>query len=127
MTARWTPENRARILEQLRAGATVDEALAAVEIPRPTYESWLRKGRRADERARGSLHAQFVGEVDAAKSAAAQVDLPPEGPLSQEDLIGLLEHAAAKGSLRAIDLLLRRPWERGPRPNFDQQPRLDAD
>src|SRR4051812_9772707 len=124
MKPRWTPENRVRILEQLRAGATVDEALAVVEVPRPTYDSWLRKGRRADERAAGTLHAQFVVEVDAAKSAAAQVELPSDGPLSHEDLIRLLERAAAKGNLRAIDLLLRRPWEARRRPEFDQ-PRLD--
>jgi hypothetical protein len=39
-------------------------------------------------------------------------ELLPHRPLTEADLVALLEAAARKGHVRAVELLLRRPWER---------------
>jgi hypothetical protein len=44
--------------------------------------------------------------------ALAQARPPtPAGPLSEDDMVALLERQARRGHVRAIELLLRRPWE----------------
>jgi hypothetical protein len=74
-----------------------------------------------------------------ARTRGERVDLaarePPAGPLSEADLVALLERQARRGNVRAIDLLLRRPTPRNrvhhgrcaafsPGPRYQDTPRL---
>lgn len=81
----------------ITAGRNVEEACAAVGVSRPTVSRWLARGRAGKD-------------VEAVEFARA-VDEANFAPLTESDLVRLLEKSALKGSIRAIDLLLRRPWE----------------
>lgn len=47
-----------------------------------------------------------------ARTRGVSIEPDDPRPLSEADLVVLLERQARRGNVRAIDLLLRRPWER---------------
>lgn len=67
MTARSTPDQRARALEAYRAGATLDEAGALVGVSKTAVASWIVKagGETANRGPRVELHAggRWVGHA----------------------------------------------------------------
>jgi hypothetical protein len=85
-----------------------------------TVEEDKRLRRLAAER-----HTSLSAIVRAAlMSPAAESSI---GGLSRDDLIGILESLAQSGNLRAIELLLLRPWERGELPEPEEVPRSMID
>ena len=98
---RFTAERRGRFVGLIEAGSTQEEACAAVGVTRATIVRWVAQGRKG----KSTEHAEFAKAMDAARG-----DRP--GPVSGEELIQLLERQARKGSVRAIQLLLERPWEK---------------
>lgn len=102
MKSTFTPETAERLLTGLRDGLSVEQACEQAGIPRSTFGTWMRKGARED----GGAFRDFRVEVERAR---LQVH---EGGLSEEELVRLLEGQARRGHIRAIHLLLMRPWDR---------------
>src|SRR4051794_20692445 len=94
----FTPDRRAELVRLLASGRNMEESCAAVEVSRPTVTRWLARGRRE----KNTDAAQFAAEVDAIREGRA------DPGLSESDLVRLLERSARNGSVRAIELLLRR-------------------
>lgn len=97
---RFTNEKRERFLTLLECGRNVSEAAEAVGVTRQTVANWRNRGRLNE----GPDYAEFAERMDA-------IGVQDDG-LSQADLIRMLEKQARKNSIRAIQLLLERPWER---------------
>lgn len=109
MTApRFTEERRALYLGLLETGRNVEEACAAVGVSRSTVSKWAARGRRGHPEA-----AEFAARFDAIREGRGE-----EG-LTDEDLVALLERSARRGSVRAIEVLLKRTWEE---PDQDRPP-----
>ena len=81
----------------LRSGLSLPEACSEVGLPPATVKSWLARGRREDQ----TEDAPFRGS-----GRGRSYGRPGTSP--REDIMGLLEAAAKKGSVRAIALLLGR-------------------
>jgi hypothetical protein len=71
-----------------------------------TAHYWRLRGKRARPLGENGPHATFVAEVEAAE---ARTSTPGS---AARQLARLLERQALRGSIRAIRLLLDRPWER---------------
>lgn len=86
--------------EALAAGGSIAQAAEAAGVTRRTIERWRERGR--DELARAPL-ARLALEAD--RPAA-----PSDGvaPLSEADLVELLEAQARRGNITALRLLLER-------------------
>ena len=82
----------------LAAGGSLTQAAAEAGVSRRTLERWRAQGRDELDRA---PFARLALEADRPALAAAE-------PLSESDLIELLEAQARRGSVRAIELLLAR-------------------
>jgi transposase-like protein len=95
---RSNPDSVAAAADVLAAGGTIAQAATQAGVSRRTVERWRDRGRieLAD-----AVFARLALEADR---------LPPEqqGPLSEADLVELLERQALRGSTRAVELLLRR-------------------
>ena len=97
---KFSPEKRERLLDLVEEGASIAAAAAEVGISPQTVSTWRTKGRAGQP-----VYKEFAERLDSIGDGP---------PLTEEDLIELLEQAARRGSLRAIQLLLTRPWERPP-------------
>jgi transposase-like protein len=82
-----------------------EEAAAQFGINPRTLRRWLRRGREQPD----SVHGRLVAAAEVAESAI-------DGPLSQAELLTLLERQARRGHVRAIELLLAKPWRRQEQP-----------
>ena len=100
---KFSPEAQAQIVEAIRGGATTAEACRNVPISVSAFKAWLR---RPEPEFR-----EFRGRVELARVAAAGDSVPHE-LLSREELLAKLDRQARNGSIRAIQLLLERPWEK---------------
>jgi hypothetical protein len=78
------------------ATKTPERGGSGTRVDTRTIRRWIRRDKRSRSRSTGRL----VDAIDATEG---------RGPLGQDDLIYLLEREARKGSVRAIELLLRRP------------------
>lgn len=107
--ARFTPEKRARLLGMIEGGATMEAACAACDVTPLTVRRWHALGRAG----RSPEHAAFAASLDAARESAVAGD---DGPMTTAELVGLLERQARRGSVRALELLIERPWETGGEP-----------
>jgi len=113
---RFTSERRALYLSLLDTGRNVEEACAAVGVSRSTVSKWAARGRRGHPEA-----AEFAERFDAIREGRG------DEALTDDDLVALMERSARRGSVKAIELLLKRPWEqlRGeqttPRSPFDDE------
>lgn len=104
MTTHFTPEKRERFLTLIETGRTAKDAAEAVNISRTTVNKWVQAGRLDD--------AQPDKRAFAERYDALKVGPNPDGRLSQDDIIRLLEISARGGSVSAMKLLLERPWEK---------------
>jgi transposase len=77
-----------------------DQVAEAIDVHPATIRRWLRRGR--DEP--GTIYRRLVEAVDAAAVGRGEA-------LTREELVVLLE----RGNVRAIQLLLERPWAKGER------------
>lgn len=84
-----------------RAGQCASGAPASRRLARPSASA-RRSTFRPLAQTRGERHEDH----------GVQETRPTAGPLTEADLVALLEAAARRGNVRAIELLLRRPWER---------------
>lgn len=84
------------------ATASPDEVADAIDVHPATVRRWMRRGR--DEPS--SIYGRLVAAVDAAGAGRGE-------PLGREELVTLLERQARRGNVRAIQLLLERPWTKG--------------
>lgn len=97
MGSAFTPERRGRLLALLETGRTVEEASATVGVNPSTVARWAAKGRANPESDAG----EFAKALAAARDRSG-------GRLSRDDVVRLLEVAAANGSVTAQRELLRR-------------------
>src|SRR4051812_18908360 len=100
--SRFTADARAAILDALRAGESVESACDAAGVARSTFQGWMRRGARPSERSGGGDYARFRAQVERAREDGAS------GPLTEDDVVRLLEQAARRGSVRACETLLKR-------------------
>lgn len=89
-----------RILEAVRAGASIDEAARQAGRPIGTARRWLTEGRKAPD----GRHGEFARLVDAAR-VAQRVDLAAR-PMSHEEVEHVLTVAIRRGSLGAVRMWL---------------------
>src|SRR4051794_18143486 len=88
MRSRFDPYTRGRIVGAVAAGSTIEGAAGHADVPVDTVKSWLKRGRRE---AAGE-YAEFATAVDAART----------DPLSERELVAMLERAAVeRGSVQA--------------------------
>src|SRR4051812_7804653 len=93
---KFTAERRERFLTLLEVGRNQEEALADVGISRATVTKWAARGRTE----KGTPAAAFAERYDVVRGGLHSAEL------RRDDLVRLLERAARKGSIRAIQLLL---------------------
>lgn len=86
----------------MEAGRNVEQACAAVEVSRSTVSKWAARGRQGDREA-----SEFAERFDSLREGRG------DEPLTDDDLVALLERSARRGSVRAIQMLLERKWEAG--------------
>lgn len=96
---KFTPENRAALIERTSAGISLADAARDLEIRLPTVKSWITKGRKQTS---GPYFA-FVIEIDAARIKAAAA---PEAMTPEEHRLKVAE-LCRKGSIAALKLY----WE----------------
>jgi transposase len=84
------------------ATAPTEQVADAIDVHPATIRRWLRRGREEP----GSIYGRLVEAVDAAGAGRGEA-------LSREELVVLLERQARRGNVRAIQLLLERPWAKG--------------
>lgn len=94
MRARFTPEARGAILQNLYAGLTLAESAERAGLPPQTLRNWLTRGRGEA----GTEHAAFVTAVDEARDVAAAA------PMSSAEFRGCLNRAVRRGSVAALKL-----------------------
>jgi transposase-like protein len=80
----------------LERGATVAQAAAEAGVHRRTVERWRR---------RGEEELTPYGRLAAVATKPAPADV---GPVTEAELVALLEREARRGRIRAIELLLER-------------------
>jgi transposase-like protein len=101
--SKFTPENRAVILAQLRSGGSLAGACRDVGVRLKTAEGWLTRGRRDDD----GDYADFAQAVDEARVARQRAGLTPD------EFEKHLSKAVRAGSVQAMklwaDLHLKQP------------------
>lgn len=107
---RFTAEKRERFLTLMESGRTLGEAAGDIGVSRQTIANWRNRGRLGD----GEAYVAFAERMDA-------IGVDDDG-LTQDDLIRMLEKQARNNSIRAIQLLLERPWERKAEKKAEPQP-----
>jgi hypothetical protein len=109
-------------------GVGVSEACSQLRMSTATYYQWANAGEHSDT---GTPCREFYervvvprrnmprkpstgprGRYKPRKDKGHPRLTPAERSLSQQDLVGLLETLAQQGNVRAIQLLLERPWEK---------------
>jgi transposase-like protein len=106
----FTVQKRERFLAYLERGETVSQAALQSEISRVTVNKWVREGKEADD---NSDKAQFARRYEAILAGTGPVQL------TRSDLVTMLEARARAGTVRAIELLLTRPWETEKKPGAE--------
>ena len=114
--SRFSPDVCGRLIGAIRAGEGVEEACAGAGISPRTFQSWMQKGVRPDSKPE---YRQFRADVEAARVRCLN------DSLSDAELVRMLEKKAREGSIKAIELLLKRPWERSSRSDGDEKPGQD--
>jgi IS30 family transposase len=102
MAARATQfeQRSAQVLDAVRAGASIEEAATAANVPGPTVRRWLSRGRKGDEPYRA-----WAAEVDSARGERKAAERAMrDGPLTVEEASMLLAKAARRGSVPALRL-----------------------
>ena len=72
---------------------------------------WAARGRQGDPEA-----SEFAERFDALREGRG------DEPLTDDELVGLLERSARRGSVRAIQMLLERKWEAGGTHSREERP-----
>lgn len=96
---RFTPERRERLLTLIEAGRTLEAACADVGISRGTVQKWRAKGRQDES----GEWAVFAERLDGMLHGTAGAER-----MAEEDVVGLVEAAARRGSVSAMKVLLDR-------------------
>jgi transcriptional regulator with XRE-family HTH domain len=96
---RWHTDAVSAATEVLAAGGSLAQAAEEVGVTRRTLERWRAQGRAELDQA--SSLARLALEADRPAGVAAR-------PLSEAELVELLEAQARRGSVRAIQLVLAR-------------------
>jgi hypothetical protein len=87
------------IIDAVEAGATIEEAAIAVDLPVATVRRWLRDGRKGK-----SPQDTFAAAVDAARAERKSAEDALDAPLTAEEAEILVAKAARKGSVPALRL-----------------------
>lgn len=96
---KFTPENRATIIQAVAEGETLTDAAALAGCSRRTVGLWLNKGRKA----KSGAHHDFEQRFTAAEQQAA--DAPK--PLTRKAFFAVVSETARKGNTTAQRLY----WE----------------
>jgi transposase-like protein len=92
--SKFTPENRAVILAQLRTGGSLAGACREIGVRLKTAEGWLTRGRREND----GDYADFAQAVDEARAAHERAGMTPD------EFEGHLAKAVRAGSVQAMKL-----------------------
>lgn len=96
VATKFTPENRAEILERTALGLTQADIARELDIRLPTLKKWIARGRREDTGA----YADFSRAYEAAREEAKA---RPE-PMDEAELLIVVSEAARRGSVQAMKL-----------------------
>ena len=94
--SKFTPQNRAALLERTTAGVSLTDAARTIGIREATVKGWVTRGRREGS----GDYAEFVAALDTARQEAK--DRP--GPLTREEFDLRLSYAVRGGSVAAMKL-----------------------
>jgi transposase len=98
----FTIAKRERFLALYERGATRANAAKDVGVSTTTISAWVKDGKDAND---DSDKAVFARRYLAIKQGSGPVEL------TRSDLVQMLEERARNGVVRAIELLLTKPWE----------------
>jgi IS30 family transposase len=93
--SRFTPENRASLIQRFEAGATMPDAARALGLRAATVREWLRRGKREDE----GPYADFAVAFEAARQRRDE-----QPPMSRAEFQQHLDRAVRSGSVAAMKL-----------------------
>jgi IS30 family transposase len=93
--SRFTPENRASLVQRFEAGASLPDAARALGLRPATVKEWLRRGKRED----GGSYAEFAAAVEAARQRHAE-----HPPMTRAEFQQHLDRAVRSGSVAAMKL-----------------------
>lgn len=96
VATKFTPENRAEILERTALGLTQADIARELDIRLPTLKKWIARGRRED----AGEYADFSRAYEAAREEAKA---RPE-PMDEAELLIVVSEAARRGSVQAMKL-----------------------
>jgi len=96
VATKFTPENRAEILERTALGLTQADIARELDIRLPTLKKWIARGRREDS----GEYADFSRAYDAARLESKS---RPE-PMDEAELLIVVSEAARRGSVQAMKL-----------------------
>ncbi len=94
---RFTAQRRAHLLGLIEGGVSLEEAAERAGTTPKTVRRWALRGAYGEDAEAGA----FADALEAARVRAV-------APLTESDLVRVLEGAARRGSIRAAELLLRR-------------------
>lgn len=104
---KFTPENRAVVLAQVRVGVPFAAAARDLDIREKTAEGWLTRGRREAAEGGDSDYVEFAKEIEVARAEHERAVLTPE------EFEKYLSRAVRGGSVQAMklwaDLHLKKP------------------
>jgi Ribbon-helix-helix protein, copG family len=94
------------------------------KVPRSQVN--IRLGETDRERLSSLAAARGLSQSETVRRLLSEADdRPPPEPPGHEELLEILGGLARNGSVRAVELLLRRPWERASEPLVWQTPAAD--
>lgn len=108
----FTSHQQEGLLRAIESGKTLKASCASVGASVRTVRSWVQVGTEAQD---GSPRHVFAQRFSAAKGVKHSL------PLSTDELVSMLEASARNGSIKAVELLLKRPWENQPQPDEDEK------
>ncbi len=91
------------VVEAVEAGASIEDAARAADVPAATVRRWLRDGRKGK-----AGYVEFAEAVDGLRGDRREAERALKGPLSPEEAALLLAKAARKGSVPALRLWYER-------------------
>jgi hypothetical protein len=107
--SRFDEVKRERLLTLMEAGQTVEQACSDTGIGRATVTRWAAAGRKPGAPADVREFSRRYGELRRAQSANGNGNGNGDAePLSDDELVAVLERAAGRGSAEAAKMLLSR-------------------
>ena len=99
--SRFNPEIADQLVAEVEAGCSLAAAAEALELPLPTFKTWMQKGRRDPAGRYGNLAAR----VDAARQKPVREQPPADQPaMTDAEFRRHVEAAVEQGSVVAMRL-----------------------